>query len=67
MCLQPCQLAECFHLTVSGTLGLALGGLWANELTQFINSLFTNPDRMIVVAVLIGALALFIITRGKWR
>jgi hypothetical protein len=38
-----------------------------NELVTFFKSLFTDPDRMMVLAVLVGIVALFIITRGKWR
>ncbi|MCS6852821.1 MAG: hypothetical protein NZ700_16810 [Gemmataceae bacterium] len=42
--------------------------LWAGGFYQdFIAPLFNRQDRMIMVAVLVGCLALFIITRGKWR
>jgi len=44
-----------------------MGMLLANEITEFIQSCFTRQDRMIVMAAIMGALALFIITRGKWR
>ena len=43
------------------------GPLVGNEVTDFLRSLFTNPDRMVVAAAVIGVLALFIITRGKWK
>ncbi len=44
------------------------GRLWgSNEITQFLQSFLNNPDRMIILAAALGVLALFIITRGKWR
>jgi hypothetical protein len=39
----------------------------STDFTQFIQSFFSNPDRMIILAAALGVLALFIITRGKWR
>jgi hypothetical protein len=39
----------------------------SSDFTQFLQSFLNNPDRMIILAAALGVLALFIITRGKWR
>lgn len=39
----------------------------ASELARFFQSFLHRKDRMFLLAFVLGALALFIITRGKWR
>lgn len=44
-----------------------MNALWADFYNQYIARYFSGQDRMVMIAVLVGLLALFIITRGKWR
>lgn len=40
---------------------------YSDEVKQFLMSFTSNPERMVLLAVIMGAVALFVITRGKWR
>jgi hypothetical protein len=37
------------------------------NLTRYLDRLLNDPNGMVLLAIGVGVLALFIITRGKWR
>lgn len=43
---------------------MMIGGI---DLNRYLNRLQNDPNAMWIFALVVGALALFLITRGKWR
>lgn len=42
-------------------------GGFGDELLRYFDRLINDPNALWIFAILVGVLALFIITRGKWR
>lgn len=47
-------------------LAESFNGYWTN-FVKWWGNLFASQSGVVMVAVLVGAASLFIITRGKWR
>jgi hypothetical protein len=50
----------------AGTGGAVFGGYW-NSFVEFWQGMFQKQNGVVMAVLGVGAIALFIITRGKWN
>jgi hypothetical protein len=62
LCPSPASAADASPTLFAGTFG----GYWQGFI-EFWAGLLKKQNGIVMVALLVGAVSLFIITRGKWR
>jgi hypothetical protein len=54
-----------FAAAPTGVYASAVGGFWSNFCKYWVN-LVGSVDGVILIALVVGAISIFVIVRGKW-
>jgi hypothetical protein len=60
-------MAEAMFVMPGAQAPQPVWGGFGDELLRYLDRAINDPNFLWIFAILVGVLALFIITRGKWR
>lgn len=64
---RPAALAAAGCLLLAPARALAGGAAYWAGFKKYWGEVFGNPEGVVVIVLIVGAISLFIITRGKWN